>query len=282
VIALDLPDAEYRTWDGLSYSSAKTLMLKSPAKYRYELHHGRPESDAFDWGNALHLEILTAGRAVEVVDAADWRTKDAREAKAKAYEAGRVPMLAKDHARVAAAADAVRADPLAGPLLALDGAHTEVSIRWADPEHGVPLKARLDLLREVAGRVTVVDVKTCDDASEDAARKSIGEYRYHWQRASNVEALEAHDVEDPAFLLVFVEKTPPHLVNVMDLDDQTVANGRRWWRAAVARYAACRRAGVWPGYRPGPHLIGLNPWHDKNPAPVDPVVDALTLGEPTP
>jgi hypothetical protein len=285
-IVLDLPDPEYRAWPGLSYSSAKTLMLRSPAKYRHEQEHGRPDKTDFDLGHVVHRLLLGAGAEVAIAfdENGDpyptWNKKAAQDFAKTARAAGKTPLLQHQFDACQAAADAARKDPLAGPLLDLDGAHTEVSIRWTDPEHGVPLKARLDLLRELAGRVTVVDVKTCDDASVDACRKAIGEYRYHWQRASNVEALEALGVVDPAFLLVFVEKQPPHLVNVIDLDDATAARGRRWWRAAVARYAACTRAGAWPGYPPGPHLIGLNRWHDTDPDPVDPIID--TLGEPTP
>src|SRR5690606_31897383 len=65
---------------------------------------------------------------------------------------------------------------------------------------------------------------------------------------------------DPAMLFVFVEKTPPYLVSVVELDQPAVIVGRELNRRALAVYAECRATGVWPGHSPEIELIALPAW----------------------
>jgi hypothetical protein len=66
--------------------------------------------------------------------------------------------------------------------------------------------------------------------------------------------------EDPAFLFVFQEKTPPYLVTVVQLDDEAEAAGRARNELAMEIWRDCTQAGVWPGYSQDIELITLPPW----------------------
>ena len=69
--------------------------------------HATHESKAsFDLGSAAHALFVGHGAALDVVQADNWRTNAAKEAKAASYAAGHTPILEKDYARVKEMADA--------------------------------------------------------------------------------------------------------------------------------------------------------------------------------
>ena len=77
----------------LSQSGAKTL-LASPARFAWERDHGRPPKDAYDLGTLVHALVLRSrDDRIRVVDARDWKTKRAQEARDEARAGGMVPVL---------------------------------------------------------------------------------------------------------------------------------------------------------------------------------------------
>lgn len=244
----------------LSSGGARTLIEPGgPAKYDYARRHPRTTSTKpFDLGHAVHTETLGVGAPLAVVDAADWRTKAAREAKTAAYAAGQTPILADDYQRVKVMADAVRAHELAGPLITAEG-DTEQSLFWVDDKTGVWCRARHDkATRNRTGRLLIIDLKTCENAYEGAFGKSVAAYGYHQQDAWYRDAATALGLDDdPAFLFIAVEKAAPHLVNVIQLDPEALDVGRRRNRAALDLYADCTRTGRWPGYTTGIATVAL-------------------------
>lgn len=265
----DMPDEVYHAdpvaGGSLSSSGARKLLPPScPAKFAHERNNPPTSTDSFDLGKAAHRLILGAGADITVVEAPDWRTKAARQARDDAYAAGRVPLLAADHDRARAMADTVRAHRIAGALLR-DGT-PERSLFWVDPDTGVWCRARHDWQTTRSGRLLIVDVKTCDRADPTSVERSIVGYGYHQQAAHYIDAAVALDIhDDPAFLFVFVEKTPPHLVSVVQLDTEAIDVGRRLNRRARQVYRDCTATGVWPGYHPDTDipLVGLPRWADR-------------------
>jgi len=260
-----MPDAEYRRVPGLSYSGAKKLLPPStPAHYRYEQDHPSPPKRAYDLGHAAHRMVLGAGAELVLIDARDYRTKAAQEARDAAYDAGQTPLLPHEWAAAEAMARAVREHPLAGRLYA-DG-RPEVSLFWTDPETGVPLKARLDWLpNSRPGRpVLVPDLKTIAGlAHPSVLSRPIDDYRYHMQAAMYLDGLAACGLTPPegaAFLNVFVEKEPPHLVQVVQIDHRDIELGRGLNRAAMEIWRDCTTSGVWPGYPVEIATVSLPPY----------------------
>lgn len=234
----------------LSSTGARMLLAPScPAKYRWYADHGRPPKKEFDHGHAAHGVVLGVGEPVVVVDADSWRTKAAKEQAAEARTAGAVPLLVADWQTVLAMAAALRAHPIAGPLLAPGTGRPELSLFWHDPEFDVQRRARLDWVK---GRI-VVDYKSCRSAAPDDCARSMADYGYgmqgDWYKAA-AQALGVVD-DDAAFMLVFQEKTPPYLVSVCEPDADALAAGRDLNRRALDTFARCQASGVWPGYAVG-------------------------------
>lgn len=258
MIELDMPDPEYRAVPALSYSGAKTLM-RSPALFAYELEHGRPDKTEFDIGHATHAFILGAGAPVALVQvpdkdrpghtipAKDYATKAAREERDRLRGEGRVPVTAPQLAEVDGMVTAVRSHPLAGKLFEPGRGVPEVSLFWDDDATGTPQKARLDwlIVEGDDGRPEVDDLKTCTDVRRIPLMKHVVEHSYHWQGPHYVDGgLAAHGVDGVLWRWVFVEKTPPHLVRVVEPDAEMWAAGRRFMGEARRRYAAYLERGA--------------------------------------
>lgn len=250
----------------LSRSGVTALLPPScPAKYRWDRDHPPESTRAFDVGHAAHKLVLGVGPELRVVEADDWRTKAARAERAAAYADGAVPLLAEDHDCVVAMAEALLRHPLASALFDPDHGTPEQSLFWQDAATGVTLRARLDWLPHPRdGRLIVPDYKTCANASPATLSKAVHNYRYHGQGAWYVDGIKALGLaDDPAFLLVFQEKTPPYLVTVAELDTIALAAGRYENRKAIDLYAECVATDTWPGYSDDIELICLPPWAEN-------------------
>jgi hypothetical protein len=275
VISLDMLDVDYRAVPALSYSGAKDLM-RSPALFDWRQTHPRPDSTEFDVGHATEAQILGVGGTVAVARDErgepfnDWRTKAAREFAAKARADGYTPMLLEQAEAVDRMVTAVRSHPQAGKLFELGRGHPQASLFWTDDETQTAQRARLDwlIVEGDDGRPEVVDLKTTTDVRRRALMKTIDEHRYHWQDAHYTAGLAAHGVDDARFRFVFVEKSPPHLVRVVELDEDAWHTGARWMAAARRLYARCLDAGDWPAYPPRTEVIGLPAYSPRDPEDV--------------
>lgn len=246
----DMPDAEYHAQhDYLSVSGAKKLLPPScPAKFKaqqgLEFH-----KQTFDLGKAAHAKVLGKGADVVVVDALDWRSKDAREQRDAAYAEGKTPLLVAEAAQVDAMAASLAAHPFAGILFG-DG-EPEVSAFWTDAATGVQCRARFDWLpQKVDGkRLIVPDLKTALSAEPTEFARSAARFHYAMQDQWYCDAITALGIdEDPAFLFVVIEKEPPWIVTVGQLTEDDKKLGRALNDKARRIYAECLAADEWPTY----------------------------------
>jgi hypothetical protein len=251
----------------LSASGAKLLLPPScPALYRYRRDHPKVSAE-FDFGTAAHRYVLGAGPQVTVVDADDWRTKKAKDARDEARDHGYVPLLPAEYAEVRAMATAIREHPVASALFDPAYGKPEQSLFWQDGEFGIWRRARLDWLpRPQPGRRMVIpDYKTAAAIDRESIRKAVANYGYHMQAAQYTDAAIALGLDDdPAFLFVFQEKTPPYLVSIAQLDPEAIGTGRARNRRACEIWRDCTETGIWPGYEAqaedGITYITLPPW----------------------
>jgi hypothetical protein len=249
----------------LSSSGARKLLPPNcPARYRYEREHPPTPKPEYDLGHAAHLHALGAGPDLVVVDAADWRTKAAREARADAHTAGKVPLLAAEHDEVVAMAAALRAHPVASRLLHRDAGWPEQSLFWVDKPTGVWRRARLDWLPKPSpARLIIPEYKTCRSAEPGRLQRAIHEYGYHQQAAwylAGVQALGLAEQAAFAFVFIFQEKDPPFLVTVAELDAVALRIGSWLNRQALNLYRECVHTGRWPGYSDDVESIPLPPY----------------------
>lgn len=238
----------------LSTSIAKLLVDRSPrhawfAHPRLNPAHEREERDIFDLGSVAHSRMLGDPKPLAVIDAPDWRTKDAREARDAARAAGKLPILAANMERVDAMVTAVRAQ-LAGHAEASDAftdGRPEQTLIWQ--ERGVWCRARLDWL-PAGGRVFDDFKSTSGAAHPDAwGARQFFDTGADLQAAFYRRGIRAVlGISDPVFRFVVAELDPPHALCVMQPGPDVLAIADRKVDVALDLWRHCLRHNRWPGY----------------------------------
>lgn len=260
-VIADMPEAEYHAHPALSSSGARKLLPPScPATFAWERDNPPDGKQVFDVGSAAHKAVLGVGPTVHVIDAPDWRTKAAREQRDEARARGDIPVLVSEWDEIAAMQRALIEHPVAAQLL--DDARAELSIFWRDDRTGVDCRARLDLFgSNILGEPVIGDYKTCRSADPDTLARSVAAYGYHVQHAWYVEGAQAVGLaDDPGFLFICQEKTPPYPVTVLALDREAVRIGAERARQARSIFAECQATGRWPGHADGIVTASLPKW----------------------
>jgi hypothetical protein len=151
-------------------------------------------------------------------------------------------------------------------------AMVEVAIAWQSPtvvggDNAIcPCKAKPDAVVSLPdGSAICIDVKTtsADLTTADLSR-TIAAYGYHRQAAHYLDALASQGVVDATFALIFVAKSAPHDACWVRLSQDALIAGATEMQTAKAIFAACTRAGRWPGAQAAgmlPVEIGLPKWY---------------------
>ena len=241
----------------LSASGAKLLLPPSaPAEFKYRRDAGPEVKDEYDFGHVAHKLVLGKGDEVTVIEAKDWRSKEAREAKRAARDKGRIPILAKEHAKAEEMAAKVAEHPLASAILSEGEA--EKSLFWVDAASGVTLRARVDWLRPNA----IVDYKTTAKSSApDVFAKNAADFGYHRQAAWYSDGVKALTGKELPFIFIVQSKAPPHLVSVVQYGPDDLETARAENARAIEIYAQCESSGEWPGYPAEIETISLPRWY---------------------
>lgn len=230
----------YHADPALGSTSLKTLATKTPAHYKHDQTHPK-FSDAFTLGTAVHSLVLEGDTyGIEIVEADNWMTKAAKEAKAAALADGNQPLLTKEWTQVQAMRDSIMAHDTARDLFT--GHEAEQSVFWQ--EDGLMLKCRPDAWKP--GQL--VDLKTTVDASPGSFGRIAHTYGYHQSAAHYIDGVKAATGEELPFTFVLVEKTAPYLVSVVELDWEAIDLGRGLNDRAKRIYRECTASGNWPGY----------------------------------
>lgn len=260
--AEDLSNEEYHAANGLSSSGVRKL-LKSPYEYyAWYLAENRPKSEptpAMALGTALHAAMLEPDVFAEqyvVCPHADKRRKEYKEWAAKESEGkNRLVVSAKENEDIKAMRESMGTHPIAASLLSKA---TDFELSAACEWEGVLLKARYDIVTSTAW---LVDLKTCQDSSEDAARASIEKYGYYIQDAFYRKVMELTTGEPVAgFAFVFVESSYPFQVGVYTLDAEHEQLGWKLCEKAIGRYKRSMETGEWPSYRTQARELSLSEW----------------------
>lgn len=244
----------------LSATCAHTLLSRSP--FHAWLEHPklggkrRKATRAMGTGTLFHSFVLgeTSG-AIVVVDAADYKTKAAQQAKADAVEQGKTPILIAEYQDAQIGASKIR-EKLARRGILLDGT-SEVKIKW---HHGpVACRAALDHVLEAK----VFDLKITNSADPETIRKHIIAYGYDVQEAVYTEALAALRPELEGrvqFRFIFAEPEPPYCVTVVRTDASLRRLGGMKWERACRLWRRCLDSDQWPEYEEGELVVSAKPW----------------------
>lgn len=266
-IHLGVPEATYHERVlGLASKGALDLVRRSPAHYKQWID-GDPdasdddedESRVFAFGKAFHCALLEPERFIEAYtvepafgDCRKKENKAARDAWRKENE-GALKLTMREHLACRRMAESIRRHSRASKLLL--GGQAEVTARWRDEDTGLECKARADYLVEERG--LLVDVKTTENASYEAFRRSIANYGYHRQDAFYRAGFAAAGVKIEHFVFVVVEKTAPYAVAVYTLDEDGCAAGRLAVRDSLETLADCLERNDWAAYPEDIRVIDL-------------------------
>lgn len=233
----------------LSATEAKTIILSSPAQYRYDRDQGEKHRDYFDVGHAVHALVLGVGAEIRHIDSDSWRDKDARQERDEAYADGLIPLKNDDWHLARAMYDAVMNHPIAGAIFRQAG-RPELSLFW-HPHSSDDLwcRGRVDwLLDRGKGSTFNVDLKTVNDIGQKAWERSIADHGYHIQAAHYEDGIRTLGIaKTVSTIWVAVSKRPPHFVAVHQLDSDGLQIGRDLRDRAIDIWAKCRDENRWPG-----------------------------------
>ena len=146
-----------------------------------------------------------------------------------------------------AMAEAVSKHELAGALLT--AGTPEMTLAAIDPETGCWLRARPDNLP--FNMEIIPDIKTAADASLDVYERAATRFGYFMSAAHYLDVIDLiYGEAKRSFVLITIEKDPPYVVTIDELDAVDIDMARLRNRAALNRFADCLKTGVWHAYNP--------------------------------
>jgi hypothetical protein len=256
--------------ESISNSDGRQLIDPDcPAVFRYNRDNRvRTFNDVYDFGHVWHSEVLGAGEETVVVDASDWKTKAAQQARDEARAAGKAPILRRELEKAQAMAAAVRDHPWGRRILD-QPFRAEQALFSIDAETGVPERAMVDILPDSPtreGRLLIGDIKTCESANPNfSMSRKMDDYGYNRQAAKYRKlAIDLGLAEDAVVVFLYQEKRPPYIVTAVIPDRKALHAGIVDNRTALRTYAECASSGRWPVYSDDVVQVGLPPYRERD------------------
>lgn len=225
-----------RDADGLHFSALK-MMAKSALHYRTYVDSGLAATAAMNRGTLVHALLLGGDFVIYEGERRGNAWKCFEEDNLDRFIATRA-----EYDRAARVADAVRAHPIAAPLLV---GETERS--WTATLYGRTCAGRID----VAGIGHTVDLKLARDTHPARFQRACLSMAYHAQLAWYGDARRALGELPGELYIIGVEPNPPYAVTVLRVTDRAALEGRKLTRLWLEQLAACEAANAWPGYAQG-------------------------------
>jgi hypothetical protein len=249
----------YQALPALSAGGIITLSEQCPALYwaQSPFNPGalpRKNSKEFDIGTAAHLAVLEPlayADRVFLIPFDTYHKAEAREQRDFAYQNNQIPLKPAEAQIVADINCAIQRRSDIASLFR--GGRAEITVQWE--MDGVACKCRPDYVAEDY----ILDLKTVACAHPRAIAQAAMRDGWHvrdvWYRegiaANRVPELPpTRAVMEPwwKYLFVCVEKVPPYLVEVYQLDQRARAWGEQIVRRGLTLFKTCHDAGRWPSY----------------------------------
>ena len=245
----------------LSSSIAKLIITHSP-QHAWAEHPrlGKPaevERDptpAMEFGTVTHKLILGHGPDHVVIDADDYRTKDAKAQRAAAYANGSAPILrpACEKAERLATRFAQRLACINGCEGFFDAEAEAEVVAIVQDKSGAWLRIMMDKVEISPRGITIWDVKTGDvSAAPQGLGRRVEQMGMEVQAAFYVHVMELlfpRFAGRVRFRWAFIENDEPHGLSVAEADSVGMGIGARKVAAAIFRWSRAIKLDVWPGY----------------------------------
>lgn len=275
----DIPEADYHAdpcpSPSLSASIANVLIDQSPGHAWYAhprlniRRENEPPTKAQNLGVALHKLILGKGAPLKIINADDYRTNAAKDARDKAIANGETPLLNKEmEAAEEIAKTALRRlarTPVAS-LLGADNGDAEVTLAWRE-HNGIWCRSRVDWLPKVArqgGHITVLDLKTTAQSAKAEDWQKImfdmgGDVQSEFYKRGLRTLIPG--VRSVRFVFVVIEQVPPYAVEVCETSGEAAEDAKDSLALAIRTWGECLARGVnedaWPMY--GDQIMQIDP-----------------------
>lgn len=257
----------------LSASTAHVLISQSPLhawtrhpKYGQlgedeELEAEDDDSEAKSNGTLVHRLLLGKGADLAVIEADNFRTKLAREARDEAKAAGKLPILV------------ARLDELTSVVTILRArcqdlgyeftGQSEIPVQWYERGLEGPVLCRSMIDHAHIDDGVSYDVKTIRSANPEHIARTFIEHGYHIQDHCYT---RAHEQLRPALTgrvdmtFLFMEIEPPYAVVPVVPDGAIQEIGKQHWQRAVSVWQQCLAKNEWPSYCTSRITIEAPPW----------------------
>jgi hypothetical protein len=258
----------------LSSSIANLLINRSPlhawtAHPRLNPNFVPVDDSKYDVGTVAHSLLLEGTANVDVCDFADWRTKDAREARDISRANGRTPLLAHQFEEVMGMCNAVAAQLQAFDVdpIPLTAGKPEQTMVWQDAQTGVWCRARIDWLHDDLSAID--DLKTTTrSAHPEAFAKNLYSYGCDVQAAFYLRGIDKMPYEIGQRLAptrwrwIVVETSPPYGLSVVEPGPAVLELADAKVDAALKLWAECLERDSWPGYPTRVATAELPAWEE--------------------
>lgn len=253
----------------LSSGIAHAILEESPLhafwKHPRLNPHYQPEvAEKFDLGSAAHAVLLEGNyKKIAVIKATDYRTKEAKDTRDAAREAGMLPVLVE---QMTAIEDMVEAAQLAikeselAEVFTPTGGDSEQTLIWE--EDGVWCKSRPDRLAK--DHRIIVDYKTTGASAEPNAWTKgpmIGN-GCDLQAALGLRGIKALTTQgdNARFIFIVQENYPPYAVSFVGFGPQFQHYADARLSRALKIFKRCETYNEWPGYPTRVAWVAPPPW----------------------
>lgn len=243
----DIPSEAYHALPHLSRTQIHNLLTLSPAHAKM-LGGGEP-SNPMKIGTVAHALVLGEGDRYAISPYDAWASNEAKAWKKEQEEAGILPIKRKEHDIAQAMADRC-AEQIShheiGDIFAAPG-KAEQTVIWQ--EKGVACRCKIDWLPEDIH--AIYDYKTKASASLDALQRALfrdGDYLQAHFYARGIASITGQDPMDIPLRFVVQESSPPHFINVIEMDGEALFMAEEQIEKALRIWRQCTATGEWPGY----------------------------------
>lgn len=256
-----VPMRDYLLHAGLSASRLNILLSESPLHARHS--EGGEPSEASEIGTAIHDGLLEGVDRIVAIEADDWRTKAAKDARDEARAASKIPMLARKVAQVQAAIAAAKSFIETTELSGIfERGKPEQTVIWYEGK--LICKARPDWLTD--SRDVLLHVKTTDGSAEPNSWIRNQLVRGYDVAAAFYERgmfAVSETPEQSVYLhsvFLVIEQNAPYGCSLIGMSPamQDIAASRV--NRGISLWAKCKAAGKYPAYSPVIHYAEPFAW----------------------
>lgn len=250
-----VPNEEYHASDGISCSDVKEIG-KSIEHYEYRKSIPHKQTDAMVLGSALHDRMLLPdvyNKEYIVSPVQGKTTKTYKEFKIK--HSNKIILTPSMKRQVDNMEDSINKNPTMRSILDTDTTLKEVSIWSVDPDTGLLLKCRLDILCD--GYID--DIKTTSGSVSPGGFKSnIWKYGYYIQAPFYIHVSSLVGLNIRGFIFLVVGSVPPYSTAIYEINQEDMLKGEEQYREALTRYSRYLNGeDTWTGLPNGREVVVL-------------------------